>query len=412
MMSDNYTTNFNYTTNDNLSKTDMDTFDINDSSATLVALIISMILMYINGVIGLIGDATVFSLFYFRRRLRKTPVNLLVLNLCIADLFNVLITTPLLLGLLTKRVYHGKVSNSILHCRFHDFVFFTAGCTEIITFICIASERVNSLKQLFGGEEQARRVHVFIGVSWIFGICNGVMSIFFTGPFEKEFCDDAPVKHFGSSYTYGTYVFTPMVTCTGIVIIIFYIKIMILIRARKRIKDSLKVNNKISPSVTSSKLKTTSIEVSDTTLLKKYSKPSTQDIFTVTPQSINICNMDGTIQEGTADDVTVGSICMFNAQNKEAGKRRLELIAAKKTAVVIAMFLLCWIPLPLIILSQFYMTSHQKSVGALYTLAIVMVLSGSSINSLVYAFCNKQFKSEFKHLYIKYRKWLKQRNLL
>ena len=152
------------------------------------------------------------------------------------------------------------------------------------------------------------------------------------------------------------------------------------------------------------KLKTESLEAIRTS---KAAKRKQKDSALKSRISVvKIYDADGqTVQAKTSNQTVTGDICVINTSNKIKGKRKMEAKSAKRTAVVLATFLIAWLPFPIIIIVSWYLHADSGSqIQALisaYIVSMTLSLLAASVNPLVYGAINKQFYKEFKKMFKK-----------
>ena len=442
------------TTPDNI----FDDLSNEDNEPIIVAFSIALSASCINLIAGLLFNSLICLLFYKKKRLR-TSVNLLTANLCAADMLNICLSLPIVLTLLTQRVRHhsGWSSKFLLHsdhvtvlCSTFDFVFFTTGCAELVTVVAIALERLQAIASPFSGAKQKHRIRFVLWLSWAVGLTHGTVACVLSnkGPFRDVFCSVRTITT--TTHAYGIYIFLPFVSVCTVIIVIFYISVTVLMTSRSRMKNNLigkpnkvkqgKANMKdsntdlsfhqkklqstfeVKPSESPHNLLTVPItsKAHKTGLKHANTKPNNIQTISahsvvhpmpdsiVPPGTVDICEMDGHIfKADKPTDATVGSVCMLNTKNKEAGKKRVEIRAAKRTTAVIIMFFVCWSPLPIVFLSECFISSTIPRTHVLYYLfSVTVALIGSTLNPFIYTVVNKQFRTEFRLLFNKIKRRL------
>ncbi|KAH3877334.1 hypothetical protein DPMN_001197 [Dreissena polymorpha] len=109
---------------------------------------------------------------------------------------------------------------------------------------------------------------------------------------------------------------------------------------------------------------------------------------------IDVFEYDGTVNKNVMIDYpVVGAVCVMNPTNKLAGRRNIEMRAAKRIAVLIGSFAVLWLPLPMatMLLSNTALMSENDM--------IVLALTGAvssltvAVNPVLNLLLNKQLRS-------------------
>ncbi len=101
---------------------------------------------------------------------------------------------------------------------------------------------------------------------------------------------------------------------------------------------------------------------------------------------------------------TAADLSVTNNFNRIKGKRKMEAKSALRTAIVLATFLLAWLPFPLVLVTLWvenFHTSTATQVEALlfaYMVSLTFSLLAASVNPLVYGAINKPFYKELRRL--------------
>lgn len=109
---------------------------------------------------------------------------------------------------------------------------------------------------------------------------------------------------------------------------------------------------------------------------------------------VDIVDFDGTVHKDVAvEGAVVGAVCVMNKTNKLEGKRKVEMRAAKRIAVMIGSFVLLWLPLPLIVV--FVSSTQQISSKDIEALMLSASISATTVavNPMLNLLLNKQLRS-------------------
>lgn len=110
--------------------------------------------------------------------------------------------------------------------------------------------------------------------------------------------------------------------------------------------------------------------------------------------NIDIVDFDGTVYKGVkVEGAVVGAVCVMNTTNRLEGRRKVEMRAAKRIAVMIGSFVLLWLPLPLIAL--FVSSRRQISSSDIEALLVSASISSTTVafNPILNLLLNKQLRS-------------------
>ncbi|ELU11911.1 hypothetical protein CAPTEDRAFT_102920, partial [Capitella teleta] len=140
-------------------------FHLNSSVVwTLVIFIVVEILT------GIFGNCVVCLTVYKNKSLR-TPMNGLIVNLCVADMVVCIITSPVIIFLVEEEetiiddtiAYRGRFAACQIQCVCH----FLVGTVMLITMLCISLERFHAIARPFDKGDRWFRIKVSIALSWI-----------------------------------------------------------------------------------------------------------------------------------------------------------------------------------------------------------------------------------------------------
>jgi hypothetical protein len=113
-----------------------------------------------------------------------------------------------------------------------------------------------------------------------------------------------------------------------------------------------------------------------------------------TVNNIDVVDFDGTVHKGVrVEGAVVGAVCVMNTSNKLEGRRKVEMRAAKRIAVLIGSFVALWLPLPII--AAFVSSRKQISSTDLDALLVSSSISTVTvaINPILNLLLNKQLRS-------------------
>ncbi|ESO91195.1 hypothetical protein LOTGIDRAFT_153627 [Lottia gigantea] len=120
-------------------------------------------------------------------------------------------------------------------------------------------------------------------------------------------------------------------------------------------------------------------------------------------KNVAIHDMDGTVHkedvivENKSKEI-VGAVCVYNPKNRVQGKRRVEMRAAKRIAILMGIFLLLWLPFPIdSIICKLITDLHTGCRSSLALLSSISSLTAIT-NPLLYMLTNKQLKVDAKPL--------------
>ncbi|KAK6044356.1 hypothetical protein COOONC_18139, partial [Cooperia oncophora] len=87
--------------------------------------------------------------------------------------------------------------------------------------------------------------------------------------------------------------------------------------------------------------------------------------------------------------------------NLRVARRRTELRVARTTAVVVGVFVICWIPFSTIYVLQAYSLCLMPDciTNTMYVIAFWLGYSNSAVNPLLYAAFSRDFRAAFRKLY-------------
>ncbi|XP_052260989.1 uncharacterized protein LOC127865139 [Dreissena polymorpha] len=177
-------------------------------------------------------------------------------------------------------------------------------------------------------------------------------------------------------------------------VILFYVLMIRALRghATKMARKKNVFNNTVTPQLSGSNEKR--IGTVNNIVVQQYSIfPGGNEVGTQTSY-IDVFEYDGTVNKNVMIDYpVVGAVCVMNPTNKLAGRRNIEMRAAKRIAVLIGSFAVLWLPLPMatMLLSNTALMSENDM--------IVLALTGAvssltvAVNPVLNLLLNKQLRS-------------------
>ncbi|XP_067292490.1 dopamine D2-like receptor [Pseudorasbora parva] len=159
----------------------------------------------------------------------QTSNNALLVNLAVIDLLRCVIDCPLLLSIVLSARDLG-----LLFCSAQIASFSLICCVQLLTLACISAERYQAIAHPFSTERK-KRITVWILLTWLAPISISVICVIFA--------KDSPVyircrglrKETLDSYdTFGLYILTPVWCVCLTVIVGFYGRIFLLVKAHGR----------------------------------------------------------------------------------------------------------------------------------------------------------------------------------
>ncbi|XP_037109165.1 LOW QUALITY PROTEIN: uncharacterized protein LOC119123887 [Syngnathus acus] len=174
---------------------------------------------------GLAANAWVILAVCKRKSLR-TWTNALVLNLAAADVLRRVCDCPALLAVLLLR----DAGRGLCDVQVASFSF--GCCAQLSTLACIGAERYRAVARPFEVGERRRQIRASVPLTWLSAALVACLCLTYAkdSPVHAR-CDGSPP----SSYdTFGIYALFPMwAACFG-VIVCFYARILVLVRAHNR----------------------------------------------------------------------------------------------------------------------------------------------------------------------------------
>lgn len=144
-------------------------------------------------------------------------------------------------------------------------------------------------------------------------------------------------------------------------------------------------------------------------------KPNSATGISSSPSVVEVVDMNGKVKlarvKQESQSQIQGSVCVMNSKNKEQGRRRVELRSTKKMAVVIAIFVSCWIALPITLIASLALPLSDVHTAIINEMAIVagsLASLSSGVNPLMYGLSNKLIRTQLKRYKNKLYKFVKK----
>ncbi|XP_016312153.1 5-hydroxytryptamine receptor 2B-like [Sinocyclocheilus anshuiensis] len=159
----------------------------------------------------------------------QTSNNALLVNLAVIDILRCAIDCPLLLSVVLSARDLG-----VLFCSAQIASFSLICCVQLLTLACISAERYQAIAHPFKNAERRKRITVWIALTWLLPISISVICVIFAkdSPVYVR-CRGLRIDKLGHD-TFGVYILTPIWCVCLTVIIGFYGRIFLLVRAHGR----------------------------------------------------------------------------------------------------------------------------------------------------------------------------------
>ncbi|XP_016425336.1 D(2) dopamine receptor-like [Sinocyclocheilus rhinocerous] len=160
----------------------------------------------------------------------QTSNNALLVNLAVIDILRCAIDCPLLLSVVLSARDLG-----VLFCSAQIASFSLVCCVQLLTLACISAERYQAIAHPFKNAERRKRITVWIALTWLLPISISVICVIFAkdSPVYVR-CRGLRIDTLDSYDTFGVYILTPIWCVCLTVIIGFYGRIFLLVRAHGR----------------------------------------------------------------------------------------------------------------------------------------------------------------------------------
>ncbi|KAM6960658.1 5-hydroxytryptamine receptor 1A-like [Aplochiton taeniatus] len=182
--------------------------------------------------VGIAANLFVTWAVYHQKSLR-TWNNALLVNLAVIDLLRCVIDCPILLAIHVTDSLSGHVDQLVCDAQVASFSF--SCCIQLLTLACISAERYQAIAHPFQTSQRRTRILVFIALTWTLAILVALLCLKFVkdSPVYVK-CTGLKLETLISYDTFGLYILVPLwSTCFG-VIIGFYARIFLIVRAHSR----------------------------------------------------------------------------------------------------------------------------------------------------------------------------------
>ena len=217
---------------------------------SLAIKIVCIIILSISLIFGLFGN-TIVCIAVKSSKTLQNSMNALLVNLAIADLCNCVFCIPMILAVISSRDGTAMARREL--CLVTDFFQAYGGTVQLATLAFISFERYQAIADPFGKQKRLKRVKIGIGLCWMLGLLAGILA--------GCVMSDSPLtlRCTGSVYSidtyydaYGRYVLIPTGFTSLVFIVIFYLKIIILVKKHVESTETiLNRKHKVHPAPTS-----------------------------------------------------------------------------------------------------------------------------------------------------------------
>lgn len=169
----------------------------------------------------------------YRQKSLQTSNNALLVNLAVIDILRCVIDCPLLLTIVLS--VRNARDFGIVFCSAQIASFSLICCVQLFTLACISAERYQAVARPFKNAERRKRITVSIILTWVVPISISVLCVIFAkdSPVYVR-CRGLRVDTLDLYDTFGFYILTPIWCVCLTVIIGFYARIFLLVRAHSR----------------------------------------------------------------------------------------------------------------------------------------------------------------------------------
>ncbi|RXN14912.1 dopamine D2-like receptor [Labeo rohita] len=182
--------------------------------------------------VGILANLFVAWAVHHQKSL-QTSNNALLVNLAVIDILRCAIDCPLLLSVVLRA---GDAQDlGVLFCSAQIASFSLICCVQLLTLACISAERYQAIAHPFKNAERRKRITVWIALTWLLPISISVICVIFAkdSPVYVR-CRGLRMETLDSYDTFGLYILTPIWCVCLTVIIGFYGRIFLLVRAHGR----------------------------------------------------------------------------------------------------------------------------------------------------------------------------------
>uniref|UniRef100_W5NFN3 G-protein coupled receptors family 1 profile domain-containing protein n=1 Tax=Lepisosteus oculatus TaxID=7918 RepID=W5NFN3_LEPOC len=358
-----------------------------------------------------------------RQRSLQTSNNALLVNLATSDLLRCVIDCPLLLAIILWG-YNINDLGSVL-CHTQAVSFSLSCCVQLLTLASISAERYQAIAHPFKTSQRKRRVKIWIPLTWTLAVLVSSFCITIaedTPVYVK--CRGIRVEVLTSFDTFGLYILVPIWFASLTVIIGFYGRIFIVVRAHtKKIFDKgtsslpppakkgkdVRIDGKQLADKTNSEEENKSKANNDTRWLgnRSVALPSISVIPEETveerPTSHAVKTTPGCLSSLPSSTGEYSQGNLFNRERAKAGK---EGKLAKRSGYIVITFIAFWMPLIISVLMNPFTLHNPGTVQKILeveTFAVALACMTAAVNPITYAVVNPQFRSEFRQLKTKYK---------
>ncbi|KAK7121521.1 hypothetical protein R3I93_022568 [Phoxinus phoxinus] len=183
--------------------------------------------------VGILANLFVAWAVHHQKSL-QTSNNALLVNLAVIDILRCAIDCPLLLSIVLSARDAAR-DLGLLFCSAQIASFSLICCVQLFTLASISAERYQAIAHPFKSAESRKRVTVWILLTWLAPISISVICVLFAkdSPVYVR-CRGLRMDTFDSYDTFGLYILTPVWCVCLTVIVGFYGRIFLLVRAHGR----------------------------------------------------------------------------------------------------------------------------------------------------------------------------------
>ncbi|XP_060076885.1 muscarinic acetylcholine receptor M2-like [Ylistrum balloti] len=417
-----------------------------------VIIVVCDVVMALTIIVGLVGNVCICVCIWKNKHLR-TYININLVSSCVANIIGCTCLLPIRIQLYTGYTMFSSVQ---IMCGIGTFFRTFVDTMQFFMLAMASFERYQAVANPFKKVGLRKRSTVLVITSWTFAVSLGVFSaiMFIDSSLYVPcyFLDGAP------NWTeYDQYLIFPLGMTLLCVIIVFYALILKTLfkhsvkmsrhkNKRKVAPDQLNINSENAsvsfvgnnnmkgstgssqmfnvssqngsdqkdstdsknPTPTSMTLNVPGKSNTNTNRTKEttvHDQMSTSKAISTSSSlqdsTIQVVEMDGTVKMAKRNDETVvGAVCLMNNKNRENGRRRVELKASKKIAILFGTFTCCFIPLPVYVVSK-SITGNIVLSYSMFCILVALATLGSSviaINPVLYALLNRPLNSAMKRL--------------
>ncbi|XP_056107122.1 uncharacterized protein LOC130085398 [Rhinichthys klamathensis goyatoka] len=183
--------------------------------------------------VGLLANLFVAWAVHHQKSL-QTSNNALLVNLAVIDILRCAIDCPLLLSIVLSARDAAR-DLGLVFCSAQIASFSLICCVQLLTLACISAERYQAIAHPFKSAESRKRVTVWILLTWLAPISISVICVIFAKDSPVYIrCRGLRMETFDSYDTFGLYILTPVWCVCLTVIVGFYGRIFLLVRAHGR----------------------------------------------------------------------------------------------------------------------------------------------------------------------------------